>query len=274
MPSSRPNLLLFMTDQQRVDSIGAFGSPFGHTPNIDASVPGCALQQRLRSAQRVLPEPHLDDDGLVSPRRRAPHPRQPAPAVGAQRAAHPQGVGLSRRLGGGPGRHVRRRCHRRVDRLVRLHGGARPRRGPGGACGGVPRGPSAPERLPGRKARGQRPRGLRRGRRPHRHRPARRGPARAVRARAHPVRSAPPVRHRGALVLADRPPECAPAAAALPGKPGFHDQLAIPRGPRPCRARRLGRDPGDLPRHGGADRCAVRAGHGRSRPGRGCPSAP
>ena len=36
MPSSRPNLLLFMTDQQRVDSIGAFGSPFGHTPNIDA----------------------------------------------------------------------------------------------------------------------------------------------------------------------------------------------------------------------------------------------
>src|SRR5262245_15457292 len=34
--SSRPNLLLFMTDQQRADSLGCFGSPFARTPNFDA----------------------------------------------------------------------------------------------------------------------------------------------------------------------------------------------------------------------------------------------
>jgi arylsulfatase A-like enzyme len=33
---ARPNLLLFMTDQQRVDSIGAFGNAVAQTPNIDA----------------------------------------------------------------------------------------------------------------------------------------------------------------------------------------------------------------------------------------------
>lgn len=33
---TRPNLLLFMTDQQRVDSIGAFGNPVASTPHIDA----------------------------------------------------------------------------------------------------------------------------------------------------------------------------------------------------------------------------------------------
>lgn len=32
----RPNLLLFMTDQQRVDSIGAFGSAAARTPHLDA----------------------------------------------------------------------------------------------------------------------------------------------------------------------------------------------------------------------------------------------
>ena len=34
--TDRPNLLLFMTDQQRVDTIGAFGAPFARTPNLDA----------------------------------------------------------------------------------------------------------------------------------------------------------------------------------------------------------------------------------------------
>ena len=33
---SRPNLLLFMSDQQRADSIGAFGNPVAQTPNLDA----------------------------------------------------------------------------------------------------------------------------------------------------------------------------------------------------------------------------------------------
>lgn len=33
---SRPNILLFMTDQQRADSIGAFGNDLARTPHIDA----------------------------------------------------------------------------------------------------------------------------------------------------------------------------------------------------------------------------------------------
>ncbi len=36
MPGTRPNLLLLMTDQQRADSIGAFGNPVASTPHIDA----------------------------------------------------------------------------------------------------------------------------------------------------------------------------------------------------------------------------------------------
>ncbi|HEX4776865.1 MAG TPA: sulfatase-like hydrolase/transferase [Acidimicrobiia bacterium] len=34
--SSRPNLLLFMTDQQRADSVGALGNAAARTPNLDA----------------------------------------------------------------------------------------------------------------------------------------------------------------------------------------------------------------------------------------------
>jgi arylsulfatase A-like enzyme len=34
--TSRPNLLVFMTDQQRADSVGAFGNPAAHTPHLDA----------------------------------------------------------------------------------------------------------------------------------------------------------------------------------------------------------------------------------------------
>ena len=33
---TRPNLLLFMTDQQRADSLGAFGNAVARTPNLDA----------------------------------------------------------------------------------------------------------------------------------------------------------------------------------------------------------------------------------------------
>ena len=32
----RPNLLLFMPDQLRADSVGAFGNPVVSTPNIDS----------------------------------------------------------------------------------------------------------------------------------------------------------------------------------------------------------------------------------------------
>lgn len=34
--ATRPNVVIFMTDQQRVDAIGAFGNPVVRTPNIDA----------------------------------------------------------------------------------------------------------------------------------------------------------------------------------------------------------------------------------------------
>ena len=33
---SRPNIVVFMTDQQRADSIGAYGNPEAETPNLDA----------------------------------------------------------------------------------------------------------------------------------------------------------------------------------------------------------------------------------------------
>jgi arylsulfatase A-like enzyme len=35
MPQDRPNIILFMTDQQRPDTIGALGSPHMRTPNLD-----------------------------------------------------------------------------------------------------------------------------------------------------------------------------------------------------------------------------------------------
>jgi len=36
MAATRPNILMFMPDQLRVDAIGAFGNPIARTPNIDA----------------------------------------------------------------------------------------------------------------------------------------------------------------------------------------------------------------------------------------------
>ena len=36
MTTTRPNIVLFMTDQQRADSLGAFGSPVAQTPHLDA----------------------------------------------------------------------------------------------------------------------------------------------------------------------------------------------------------------------------------------------
>ena len=33
--SKKPNIVFLMTDQQRLDSLGAYGSPYGATPNLD-----------------------------------------------------------------------------------------------------------------------------------------------------------------------------------------------------------------------------------------------
>ena len=38
MPTSRPNILWYCTDQQRFDTIGALGNPHVKTPTIDALV--------------------------------------------------------------------------------------------------------------------------------------------------------------------------------------------------------------------------------------------
>ena len=44
MPSNRPNILWYCTDQQRFDTIGALGNPHVHTPNLDSLVTtGAAL---------------------------------------------------------------------------------------------------------------------------------------------------------------------------------------------------------------------------------------
>jgi len=40
MTQSRPNVLLVLTDQQRTDSIGAYGSAFAHTPTLDRLAAG------------------------------------------------------------------------------------------------------------------------------------------------------------------------------------------------------------------------------------------
>ena len=37
MASSKPNILLFITDQQRADHVGCYGNDILKTPNIDAS---------------------------------------------------------------------------------------------------------------------------------------------------------------------------------------------------------------------------------------------
>src|SRR4051794_15438166 len=36
--TTKPNILLVMTDQQRADTIGALGAPWMHTPNLDRMV--------------------------------------------------------------------------------------------------------------------------------------------------------------------------------------------------------------------------------------------
>ena len=42
--SDKPNILWICTDQQRFDTLGCYGNPYVHTPNLD----------RLRRAKRPL----------------------------------------------------------------------------------------------------------------------------------------------------------------------------------------------------------------------------
>jgi len=50
--SDRPNVLVFFTDQQRWDTVGAYGSPSGLTPRLDA-----AAERGTRFEHAVTPQP-------------------------------------------------------------------------------------------------------------------------------------------------------------------------------------------------------------------------
>jgi arylsulfatase A-like enzyme len=52
--TDRPNILLFMTDQQRANSVGMFGNDRARTPHIDAlAARGTRFTARSRSTARV-----------------------------------------------------------------------------------------------------------------------------------------------------------------------------------------------------------------------------
>jgi len=56
MPDSdhqRPNVVVFFTDQQRWDTVGAYGSPMGLTPNLDAAADEGTLIEHAISSQPV-----------------------------------------------------------------------------------------------------------------------------------------------------------------------------------------------------------------------------
>ena len=56
MPDSRPNIILFMTDQQRFDTIGALNAPHMHTPHLDRLVrEGVSFEQCYCTAPSCVP---------------------------------------------------------------------------------------------------------------------------------------------------------------------------------------------------------------------------
>jgi arylsulfatase A-like enzyme len=48
--TKRPNIVFLMTDQQRLDSVGAYGSPYGATPNLDRLASDSAVFDRYYAA--------------------------------------------------------------------------------------------------------------------------------------------------------------------------------------------------------------------------------
>lgn len=52
-PASRPKVIVFYTDQQRWDSVGAYGSPMDLTPNLDRMCPGAVRFERAFTTQPV-----------------------------------------------------------------------------------------------------------------------------------------------------------------------------------------------------------------------------
>ena len=53
MSEKQPNILWICTDQQRWDTLGCYGNPFVHTPNIDALAAGGVLFERCFSQSPV-----------------------------------------------------------------------------------------------------------------------------------------------------------------------------------------------------------------------------
>ncbi|CAI7606575.1 unnamed protein product [Penicillium bialowiezense] len=76
-PESRPNLLIFMPDQLRYDSVGCFGNPHVRTPNIDAfaargtKFTNCYLQATSRCSLYTGQYPHVSGhrslENLIKP---------------------------------------------------------------------------------------------------------------------------------------------------------------------------------------------------------------
>ena len=61
--SSRPNFLLFITDQHRADFLGCYGHPVLRTPHIDSiAARGTAFDRFYVASPGVPAEPRQPDD--------------------------------------------------------------------------------------------------------------------------------------------------------------------------------------------------------------------
>ena len=83
---ARPNIIIFMPDQQRADAVGAFGNPVVRTPNLDAlaargvrfddpalGIDWPAAEDRIIS-ERDLTWPDLETAGAASSQKRGRPP--------------------------------------------------------------------------------------------------------------------------------------------------------------------------------------------------------
>jgi len=75
----RPNIIIFMVDQQRADCVGAFGNPVVQTPNIDAlAARGVRFDNAWCQHPVCGPSRVSFMTGSVSPCLGSSHPDQPA----------------------------------------------------------------------------------------------------------------------------------------------------------------------------------------------------
>ena len=117
--STQPNILIFMTDQQRWDSLGCYGVPGVHTPNLDR-LAGQGVRYDACYVNNPVCSPSRASfwTGKHLPSARNPRTgRFPSRATAAGRSCHSPAV-----LRRPPGSHVGRRrpCERieRADRAI------------------------------------------------------------------------------------------------------------------------------------------------------------